>query len=88
MFKKIIFALLATPVKISLTELDSNVPVLAICLPCKHIIEKVKACSCIYSYDFCFENYFLLIEFNELDVQKRNKDIKTTLFKLAKSHPG
>lgn len=43
MFKKIIFALLATPVKISLTELDSNVPVLAICLPCKHIIEKVKA---------------------------------------------
>lgn len=80
MFKKI--------VKIRLTELDSNVPVLAKCLPCKHIIEKVKACSCIYFYDFCFENYFLLIEFNELDVQKRNKDIKTTLFKLAKSHPG
>lgn len=83
MFKKIIFALLATPVKISLTELDSNVPV-----PCKHIIEKVKACSCIYSYDFCSENYFLLIEFNELDVQQRNKDINTTLFQLAKSHPG
>lgn len=88
MFKKIIFALLATPVKISLTELDSNVPVLAICLPCKHIIEKVNACSWIYSYDFCFENYFLLIEFNELDVQQRNKDINTTLFQLAKSHPG
>lgn len=88
MFKKIIFALLATPVKISLTGLDSNVPVLAICLPCKHIIEKVKARSCIYFHDFCFENYFLLIEFNELDVQKRNKDINTTLFQLAKSHPG
>lgn len=55
-------------------------PVLAVCLLCEHIIVKVKACPCIYSFNFCFENYFILmIEFNELDVQQRNKDVNTTL---------
>lgn len=55
-------------------------PVLAVCLLCEYIIVKVKARPCIYSYNFCFENYFILmIEFNELDVQQRNKDVNTTL---------
>lgn len=68
MFKKIIFVFFVIFVKISFVELDSNVFVFVICLLCKYIIEKVKVCFCIYLYDFCFENYFLLIEFNELYV--------------------